>query len=130
VTPARARTALNQAVKRGEVVRPRVCSRCERAGRIVGHHVDYDRPLDVVWLCLSCHRAEHERLGWGAPHNGPHEKAITTMEACRIRFDDASFARFERARAMAERREGGHLPAGAFARRLMLLALASASDAE
>lgn len=26
------------------------------------HHFDYDRPCDVLLLCVSCHRKEHSRL--------------------------------------------------------------------
>lgn len=34
---------------------------CEQCGdpKAVGHHEDYDRPLDLIWLCRSCHRKNH-----------------------------------------------------------------------
>ncbi len=54
-----ARAELNKAVKRGDLVRPSTCSKCGEAGRIEGHHPDYDRPLDVVWLCADCHERHH-----------------------------------------------------------------------
>lgn len=45
---------------------------CERCGATPtdGHHPDYDRPLEVVWLCGPCHVDAHlwlrfvEALGW------------------------------------------------------------------
>ncbi len=30
-----------------------------------GHHDNYDRPLDVAWLCNFHHRERHISLGWG-----------------------------------------------------------------
>jgi hypothetical protein len=57
---ARARSLLNRAVRRGDVIRPSACSRCGADGPVEGHHPDYDRPLEVVWVCVSCHKALDE----------------------------------------------------------------------
>jgi hypothetical protein len=57
-----AQVAVYQAVRRGELVRPPVCSRCPETHRIEGHHDDYAKPLDVIWLCTACHRVRHKEL--------------------------------------------------------------------
>jgi hypothetical protein len=60
-----ANRALSIAVMSGDVVRP---CKCEGPGPVHsddvlhGHHVDYSKPLSVVWLCRKCHAAEHRRL--------------------------------------------------------------------
>jgi hypothetical protein len=28
----------------------------------LAHHEDYDRPLDVMWLCQPCHKQRHKEL--------------------------------------------------------------------
>ena len=38
------------------------CSTCKSTERIDGHHPDYDRPLDVIWLCRPCHVLLHHPL--------------------------------------------------------------------
>lgn len=58
----RARLMLQRAAKKGLVTRPAACERCGAKGRIHGHHHDYAKPLDVLWLCPACHVAEHMRL--------------------------------------------------------------------
>ena len=55
----RARWVLIKAIKRGAVVRPESCSRCRVRCTPHGHHADYDKPLDVVWVCPLCHKAIH-----------------------------------------------------------------------
>ena len=53
--------AVNLEVSRGNIVRPTICSACGEKRKVVGHHYDYERPLDVVWLCYSCHKFEHNK---------------------------------------------------------------------
>lgn len=56
-----ARLLLNRAVARGEMERPEACSSCGAGGRIHGHHEDYKKPLEVVWLCRKCHCELHSK---------------------------------------------------------------------
>ena len=53
-----ARSELNRAVQEGVLIRPSTCTRCGVRGTIQGHHPDYSRPLDVIWLCTKCHGDE------------------------------------------------------------------------
>jgi hypothetical protein len=36
------------------------CERCGSSDRIEKHHQDYDAPLDVEFLCFSCHREQDQ----------------------------------------------------------------------
>jgi hypothetical protein len=60
----RAQKALQKAVAAGRIVRPESCERCDE-GPVQGHHPDYDKRLEVVWLCPRCHGEEH--AGWTWP---------------------------------------------------------------
>jgi hypothetical protein len=44
--------------KRRGKLEQRPCQRCGSPDSQMHHH-DYDRPLDVVWLCRPCHALEH-----------------------------------------------------------------------
>lgn len=60
----RARHELTNAVRDGKLVKPTSCSRCGRAvprQRLEAHHEDYSKPLEVEWLCSTCHGAEHRQ---------------------------------------------------------------------
>lgn len=65
----RARVAVWRALRSGSLVKPDRCARCGEhltANRIQGHHADYARPLDVEWLCQSCHALRHRELAAAA----------------------------------------------------------------
>lgn len=51
----KAHSAVRNAIRRGDLVRPDTCSRCGIVGKIEASHDDYARPLDVEWLCRRCH---------------------------------------------------------------------------
>jgi len=57
------RIVYHDAIRRGKLVRL-PCEVCGKK-RVDGHHSDYNRPLDVKWLCRTHHIEEHQRLGWG-----------------------------------------------------------------
>jgi len=49
------------ALKSGEIIRPDSCSICNKKCIPEGHHDDYSKPLEVVWMCKNCHTAIHWR---------------------------------------------------------------------
>lgn len=54
-----ARDKLKYAIRSGKLKR----LPCEKCGATPthGHHHDYDKPLEVVWLCAPCHGKEHRK---------------------------------------------------------------------
>jgi hypothetical protein len=55
---ARAHRILNYALARG-VISKEPCFICG-AEKVHGHHRDYSKPLEVIWLCHRHHMEEHE----------------------------------------------------------------------
>ena len=73
----RAQNLVEYAVKTGVLIRKDRCESCGaqgtfRDGRstIQAHHCDYNRPLDVMWLCQKCHHEWHK-----------HHRAIPKTES-------------------------------------------------
>lgn len=57
----KAHSAVSRAIKKGTIVRPSCCSKCNQPGRVEAHHDSYapDKWLDVMFLCRSCHKRLH-----------------------------------------------------------------------
>jgi hypothetical protein len=57
---ATAHSAVARAVRKGLLVRqPCVCCGNQKS---LAHHEDYDKPLDVEWLCQPCHKQRHKQI--------------------------------------------------------------------
>lgn len=54
------RSYANVYKKRGKLI-PQPCE-CGSTN-VEMHHVDYDKPLQVVWMCRKCHLEHHRRTG-------------------------------------------------------------------
>lgn len=54
--------AVKYAIDKGVLIRPESCSECGTAGEVQGHHEDYTKQLDVMWLCRACHMKRHRRV--------------------------------------------------------------------
>lgn len=57
---SRAHGAVAQAIKKGLLIRC-PCVRCGEQ-KSLAHHEDYDKPLEVVWLCQPCHKQRHKEI--------------------------------------------------------------------
>lgn len=79
----KARSAVSTAVRKGELIRPDICSDCCNEGVIHAHHSDYSKPLDVEWLCRGCHFARHWVNGkYTSPDGTSDEKQIKVSVKC------------------------------------------------
>lgn len=61
----RVRNLTNNAILRGELVRPDNCELCGYpSDRIQAHHISYDPKdyLNVTFLCVACHVSVHQQL--------------------------------------------------------------------
>jgi hypothetical protein len=52
---AQARMVLGNAIQNGKIVRPDRCEVCGKECTPHGHHADYSKSLEVVWVCSECH---------------------------------------------------------------------------
>lgn len=53
----RAKNRVQRAIRQGKLIRSDTCEECGQKGvAIEAAHSDYNRPLEVRWLCRPCHR--------------------------------------------------------------------------
>lgn len=58
---------VQRAIKKNILIRPDTCEKCgitpplkkNGVAGIDAHHCDYNKPLEVMWLCISCHQIWH-----------------------------------------------------------------------
>ena len=46
--------------KNGNIV-PKLCSMCGSLKNLEAHHINYDDPMKIIWLCRICHRKIHNK---------------------------------------------------------------------
>ena len=56
---SQAHNAVNNALRDGKLFKPSECEACSDTAALHGHHCDYNKPLDVMWLCEPCHKEWH-----------------------------------------------------------------------
>lgn len=77
----KAKFKLHQSIVSGEVEKGTFCLVCGSRKEVQAHHEDYNRPLDVIWLCRQCHAFFHnekrseERMGEYAHYRTPPNRS-------------------------------------------------------
>ncbi|MFA5695916.1 MAG: hypothetical protein WC917_00420 [Bacilli bacterium] len=59
---ASAHMKISRKIKKGNLIKPHVCTKCGEESKLIAHHpyYNYDNPLDVIWLCNTCHIYAHQ----------------------------------------------------------------------
>jgi ribosomal protein S27AE len=57
---SKAHGAVASAIRKGLLVST-PCIRCGEQ-KSLAHHEDYDKPLEVMWLCQPCHKQRHKEI--------------------------------------------------------------------
>lgn len=79
-----AHNLVEAALKIGTLSKPGICENCGCSGKfrdgrsaIQAHHCDYNKPLEVMWLCQKCHHKWHSTYS-------PIRKEVMPTEAPQI----------------------------------------------
>lgn len=56
----RARYLTNNALRDGRLIR-KPCNKCGSVENIEAHHEDYNKPLEILWLCKEHHQEIHKQ---------------------------------------------------------------------
>jgi hypothetical protein len=58
-----AHAKVHRAVENGTLIRGIKCEECGTGkGKMEGHHEDYNKPLQLIWLCRLCHANKTSKL--------------------------------------------------------------------
>ena len=76
-------TKVLTALRNGSMKKPGNCSKCRKtteSNNLMSHHTDYEKALDVQWLCRACHGAAHVHISkgftTGRPDGGMHAHGL------------------------------------------------------
>ena len=64
------------AIRHGDLKPSEYCDNCGKLAtdrQLDAHHEDYSKPLDVTWLCRSCHSYHHN------PYNPRQSRKLNTV---------------------------------------------------
>lgn len=50
-----------RAIKQGILHKPNECPLCGKTAKLIAHHDDWSKPLEVRWLCRHCHGILHAK---------------------------------------------------------------------
>lgn len=56
------RAITKYALSCGRLIRADKCEFCGSTQYIQGHHEDYEHPMQITWLCRTCHANRHKEL--------------------------------------------------------------------
>lgn len=54
-----ARLCVTRSLRKGKLTRKSKCEMCNVECKTNAHHVDYGKPLNILWLCDKCHGLSH-----------------------------------------------------------------------
>lgn len=94
-----ARRVVEAAIKAGVLTKPEACSSCGKKDcRIEAHHEDHTKPLEVTWLCVSCHRKrDYEmRRKQGILEKPKSSRKLTDDQIREIRECDLSYSQMSK----------------------------------
>lgn len=58
----RAHNVISHQIVSGKLIKPEACFNClSEISKLEAHHKNYNKPLDVIWLCKKCHSMQHRK---------------------------------------------------------------------
>lgn len=89
-----AHSAVQKALRSKELKKPLYCFKCNKIKDLHAHHLNYDKPLLVIWLCVSCHVTHHveerrhrdSKLGNKRP-NAVTEEILVNVDSLKNNID-------------------------------------------
>lgn len=54
-----AHNAIHMELRKGNLIKQEICAYCDKRGPTHAHHPDYNKPYEIVWVCVPCHIIMH-----------------------------------------------------------------------